>query len=148
MSRLKLAVLVALGIGAIAWVVSMFVETDEERIEARIEAMTAAAVRRDIDGIVEGLAGGFTYDGVGAGRGPESARSLLQAWIGSGRIVVRSSQVESIEVRGDVATALVFVRVESRDLGGRIWPDRWKVEFERTEEAWLVVSASRQPLGR
>ena len=143
MNRLTVAALVLLGIGAGWAIISWLVETDEEQIEARIGAMTDAAVRRDIDGILDGLAGGITFDGAMMGaerRGLDPARKRLETWIGSGRIKVFSANVEGIEVNGDQATADVYVKYSYKEF---TFPDHWKVELERKEDEWFVVAASR-----
>jgi hypothetical protein len=133
--RLVPIALALLVVGVVIVVVAALVETDEERIEALVESMRAAAERGDVAGVLAGVAPRVAWPG-----GQEALRRRVSRDLALHPPQAVAAEVSGLEVDGETATGVVVVTYRSREFARPVLV-RVRTTFARRDGRWLVTAA-------
>ncbi len=124
-----------LALGAVFWIVSRFIETDEDRIEQLVEDMRSAAEASDAEMLMSFVTQDVTWQQLDQEALSRRVRSVLKDMPPK----AVSAEVTDLEIDDDRATGSVVVLYRSQKLPS-VWRVTFRVTFGRRDERWRVTA--------
>lgn len=134
-----------LAVIAAAFGCDAMVDTPAEQVDALLGRLVEAALARDADTIVGALDAAYMFGGLGRDALAAIVRRELESIQIQSLSLKHARPTEATSPTAVTADIVVFVQARSGDLA---WngPVRFRVQFERKEEAWRIVGVQRLSL--